>query len=160
MTQPTPQAIAAIRAWYRLDRAFAAASRDMRLAHGLTGEQVALCRIVAERESWSMSELRDRLTMHPATLGQALARLEGRGCVETRPDGTDGRRRLVTMTQRGRDVLARIPVVGPVRLRTVTADPVDLAALAAAFTRAVEVFGLSPWADDPATIDTSGKERT
>jgi DNA-binding MarR family transcriptional regulator len=130
----------------------------LRKTSGVTGEQVAICRIVAEREVWAMSELRDRLTMHPATLGQALARLEERGLIQTRPDDADGRRRQVVITQSGRDMLASLPLVGPVRLRTTDAHPDDLAAMAKGFTLAVELFGLRPWADDPSTIDMRDKK--
>jgi DNA-binding MarR family transcriptional regulator len=159
VASPPPQAIQAIRAWYRLDRAFTAAGQHLRRTTGATGEQVAICRIVAERDAWAMSELRARLTMHPATLGQAVARLEERGLVRTRPDESDGRRRQVSITQVGRDLLGAIPLVGPVRLRATEASLEDLAAMTRGFTLAIELFGLQPWADDPATIQTKEKER-
>ncbi|MDR1294890.1 MAG: winged helix DNA-binding protein [Bifidobacteriaceae bacterium] len=124
----------------------------------MTGEQVAICRIVAERDGWAMADLRERLTMHPATLGQALARLEERGLVEVTQDGSDGRRRRVAITQDGRTVLSEIPLIGPVRLRTTEAPPKDLAALARGFTLAIELFGLQPWADGPSTIQTKEKK--
>nr|WP_243863973.1 MarR family transcriptional regulator [Brooklawnia cerclae] len=125
----------------------------MRREHGVTGEQVGIARIVGERESWPMSQLRARLSMHPATLGQVLARLEERGLVRTSPDGDDGRRRNVALTARGRDLLAAIPLVGPVRLRTAHADPAELEALTRGFELAVELFGLARFADDPDFID-------
>jgi DNA-binding MarR family transcriptional regulator len=141
-----------------LDRAFAAAGQQLRKARGITGEQVAICRIVAERDAWAMAELRERLTMHPATLGQALARLEDRDLVEITQDEADGRRRRVAITRHGRTVLGKIPLIGPVRLRTTQASPEDLAAIAKGFTLAIELFGLQPWADNPSTIQTKEKK--
>jgi DNA-binding MarR family transcriptional regulator len=152
-----PSAINAIRAWYRLDRAFAGANRWLRSEHDITGEQVGIARIIGERESWPMAQLRERLSMHPATLGQVLARLGERGIVQTNPDGADGRRRVVALTAEGRDLLSVIPMVGPVRLRTAAVDPDYLDMLTTAFNRAVELFGLEEWADDSALIDTKEK---
>lgn len=157
MTVPTPQAIVAIRAWYRLDRAFASVNRWLQHTYHVTGEQIGIARIVAEHDVWSLAELRDRLSMHPATLGQSLARLEARGFVQIDHDQADKRRRLIRLTSAGRDLLAALPVVGPVRLRTATADPAELDALAAAFNQAVDLFGLQLWADDPNLIDTKEK---
>ncbi|MCL2483303.1 MAG: winged helix DNA-binding protein [Propionibacteriaceae bacterium] len=158
MNGPDPHAVAAIRAWYRLDRAFAGVNRWLWQTYCVTGTQVAIARIVAERDTWVLADLRQRLTMHPATLGQALNRLEARGFMRITVDPSDGRRRLVALTDQGRILIADIPLVGPVRLRTTGADLDDLDALADAFNRAVELFGVLPWADDPDVIDT--KEKT
>jgi DNA-binding MarR family transcriptional regulator len=146
---PSPAALTAIRAWYRLDRAFAAVNREWWREHQVTGDQVAIARIVAERDSWPLAELRERLSMHPATLGQILARLEIRGLAAMAVDEADKRRRAVAITPAGRDLLRKLPLIGPVRLRTTSADRAELATLAAAFDRAVELFGLKPWADHP-----------
>ncbi|MFG1625143.1 MarR family transcriptional regulator [Kribbella sp. NPDC049227] len=126
--------------------ALGAFGRDVRREYGLTGEQLAMLRIVGEQESWRMEELRGRLVMHPATLGQAVDRLAGRGLVLVEPDPSDGRRRNVAATDAGRELLAGIPLAGPVRLRAVDADPDRLARLADAFDDAVELFGLEKWA--------------
>jgi len=155
---PDPRAIAAIRAWYRLDRAFASVNRWLERTHKVSGEQLAIARILAEQPAWPVSVLRDRLSMHPATLGQSLARLETRGFVQTSVDPADGRRRVVALTDAGRALVDAIPLVGPVRLRTANAAPDTLDQLTAAFDRAVDLFGLQPWADDPHTIDTGRKQ--
>jgi len=152
---PTPEALAAIRAWYRFDRAIASFNRQLRSQYGLTGEQLSIARILGESDCWSLSELRQRLTMHPATLGQALARLQAHGLVDIWPDQADGRRRMVRLTDQGREVIGTVPLVGPVRLRTMPADPDQLALLTQAFTLAVDIFGFAPYAGDPRVIDTS-----
>lgn len=150
---PSAAAVAAIRAWYRLDRAFAAVNREWLRTENVTGDQVAIARIVGEREAWPLAELRARLSMHPATLGQTLARLAGRGLVDLTTDPDDRRRRHVALTAEGRALLDRLPLVGPVRLRSVPASDDELAALAAAFDRALALFGLEPWADDDPRVD-------
>lgn len=144
-----PEALAAIRAWYRLDRAFEAVNRSWRASHGVTGEQVAVLRIVAERDPWPYAELRSRLSMHPATLGQLLARLEEKALVSIAAAPDDARRRHVTVAPAGTRLLAELPLVGPVRLRTVDADPAALRRLTEAFDEAVELFGLTAFAPDP-----------
>lgn len=159
MAGPTEAAVRAIRAWYRLERAFAAVNRQWWQEHRVTGDQVAIARIVAERDSWPLAELRERLSMHPATLGQILSRLEGRGLVTVAKDDHDKRRRAVAITRTGRDLLRKLPLVGPVRLRTTPAKPAQLAALADAFDRALDFFGLRPWADnaEDGGFDQSGQ---
>lgn len=140
--------MSAIRAWYRFERAFEAAGRHLRETTGLTGEQVAMCRIVAERDEWSLGDLRARLSMHPATLGQALARLADRGLITVDNDPTDRRRRRVAVTEAGATALETAPLIGPVRLRQAVASAEELRAVRSGFDLAVELFGLQPWADD------------
>jgi DNA-binding MarR family transcriptional regulator len=146
MSMPTPEAVHAIRAWYRLQRAAGALSAHIRREVGLTGEQLALLRIVGERETWPLAELRARLTMHPATLGQALGRLSDRGLVALGADPNDGRRRTLEMLDAGRALLARAPQAGPGMLRSRPADPARLTRVAEAFDDAIELFGLEEWA--------------
>ncbi len=141
----TDAGIRAIRAWYRLQRAMTRFGQDVQRRHGITGEQLATLRIVGEQEQWQLAELRGRLTMHPATLGQSIDRLATRELVTTDCDPRDRRRRIVAVTAAGRALLAGIPLVGPVRLRTQDADPDRLARLATAFDEAVDLFGLEEW---------------
>jgi hypothetical protein len=72
----TPDAVAAVRAWTRLDQAMAAFDRDLRARHGVTGRQLAVLRLVDEwGPGLTLADLRGRLVMHPATLGQLVDRL-------------------------------------------------------------------------------------
>jgi DNA-binding MarR family transcriptional regulator len=146
VSEPNADALRAIRAWYRLQRATAALSAQIRRELGLTGEQLALLRIVAERECWPLAELRARLTIHPATLGQAIGRLDDRGLLALGVDASDRRRRTVALLDAGRSVLARAPQAGPGMLRSRPADPARLRRIAEAFDDAVELFGLEEWA--------------
>jgi DNA-binding MarR family transcriptional regulator len=140
------EAIAAIRSWYRLQRATVSYGRELQLRHGVTGEQLAILRIVAEQVRWALAELRSRLVMHPATLGQILDRLAKQGLVHLDSDRDDRRRRVVVITARGRSLLSNAPLAGPVRLRTVPAPAADLIRLTKAFEDAVTLFGLEEWA--------------
>jgi MarR family transcriptional regulator, temperature-dependent positive regulator of motility len=139
-----PAGLAAIRAWWRLDQAMAAFNRDLRERYGVTGVQLAMLRIVAERPV-TLAELRAGLVMHPATLGQLIDRLVRQGLVESRASPGDRRKRVVELTGRGRAVVAEAPLAGPVRLRQPAAEPERLRRLAAAFDDAVELFGLKEW---------------
>jgi DNA-binding MarR family transcriptional regulator len=139
-----PVGVDAILAWWRLDQAIVAFNRDLRERHGVTGAQLAMLRIVAERPV-TLAELRAGLAMHPATLGQLIDRLARRGLVERRASPRDRRRRLVELTPLGRRLLAEAPLAGPVRLRLRPADPDRLRRLADAFDDAIDLFGLKEW---------------
>jgi MarR family transcriptional regulator, temperature-dependent positive regulator of motility len=147
-----PDALAAIHAWTRLDAAIGAFNRRLEREHGVTGAQLAILRIVRE---WGRSEpvsraaggvalsaLRERLVMHPATLGQLLDRLAARGLVDVSPDPGDRRRRLVRLTAEGERTVRAAPLAGPVRLRYQPADPTTLRRLAQALDDAIVLFGL------------------
>jgi DNA-binding MarR family transcriptional regulator len=142
------EAIAAIRAWTRLDQAIAAFNRALEREHGVTGAQLAVVRLLRE---WAgdgtlpLSDMRARLVMHPATLGQLLDRLAVRRLVSIEPDPADRRRRLVGLTAAGRRLVDRAPLAGPVRLRYVRADARRLRRLAAALDDAVTLFGLEEY---------------
>jgi DNA-binding MarR family transcriptional regulator len=145
IAEPAALQLAAIRAWWRLDQAFARFNRHLQERHGVTGAQLAMLRIVAERPVM-LSELKSRLRMHPATLGQLLDRLARQGLVDRRASVDDRRRRVVEPTARGRRLLAEAPLAGPVRLRTLAAEPERLRRLAETFDDAIELFGLKEWA--------------
>ena len=140
------EALAAIRAWTRLDQAIAGFNRALERDHGVTGAQLAILRIVREfterADGVALAALRERLVMHPATLGQLLDRLAERGLVTVTADPRDRRRRMVALSADGRRLTDAAPLAGPVRLRHVDADPERLARLAAALEDAIVLFGL------------------
>src|SRR6185437_4261999 len=126
------QALSAIVAWVRLDRAFEAFNLELKRRFGLTGLQLAILRILAERPALPLAALRKTLVMHPATLGQAVDELKAKGLCLVQRDARDRRARLVALTPEGEALLARAPVAGPVRLRQVNAPPARLDRLAVA----------------------------
>jgi MarR family transcriptional regulator, temperature-dependent positive regulator of motility len=141
---PLNAQLPAIRAWLRLDQAFSAFNSHLRERHGVTGAQLAMLRIVAERPV-TLADLRASLAMHPATLGQLIDRLARQGLVERRPSTADRRKRMVEPTDAGRRLLVEAPLAGPIRLRHVAVDPDRIQRLAAAFEDAIELFGLKEW---------------
>ncbi|HVZ37615.1 MAG TPA: MarR family winged helix-turn-helix transcriptional regulator [Polyangiaceae bacterium] len=139
----------AVRAWVRLDAAFQGFNRALQTEHGLSGTQLAILRILAESSSITLGSLRQQLTMHPATLGQAVEALARRRLCAVSPSSVDGRARVVKLTASGRTLLRRAPLAGPVRLRAIEVEPGRAERLAEAFDDAIEIFGLAPWAPAP-----------
>jgi DNA-binding MarR family transcriptional regulator len=68
--------------------------------------------------------------------------------VTVRTDPNDKRARVVSLTDKGRTLLADAPLAGPVRLREAEHDVARLDRLKLALEDAVELFGLAGW--DPA----------
>jgi DNA-binding MarR family transcriptional regulator len=146
MDQPAAEAVHAIRSWLRLDIAFAQFNRYLQRTYGVTGAQLAMLRLIHEADPAPLATLRTQLAIHPATLGQLVARLEKLRLVRLSPAPQDRRSRLVSVTGEGRQLLARAPLAGPIRLRAVAGDEAHLRALAQAFEDAVRDFGLEEWA--------------
>jgi DNA-binding MarR family transcriptional regulator len=140
------QALSAIVAWIRLEQATESFNLALRRRFGITGLQLAILRILAERPSLPLAALRKTLVMHPATLGQAVDELRDRGLCSVWRNPEDRRARLVALTAEGQAILAAAPLAGPVRLRQVAAEPARLERLAAALEDAIELFGLGDWA--------------
>lgn len=143
------QALSAIVAWVRLDRAIENFNLMLRREFGLTGLQLAILRILAERPSLPLAALRKTLVMHPATLGQAVDELKAKGLCTVGRNPADRRARVVALAPAGEALLARAPLAGAVRLRQVMAEPVRLERLAAALEDAIDLFGLGTWAPNP-----------
>ena len=87
---------------------------------GLTERDSSLLAHVDESGT-SPAVLARHLGVAPSTLSAALARLEGRGLLSIDADGSDGRRRRVTLTPAGRDAIASHSVLDPDRLSTMMA---------------------------------------
>lgn len=137
--------IRAARAWMRLNDALDGFNKHLRAEFGVTGRQLAIMRIIAEGET-TLLRLRQRLVMHPATLGQLVDRLAKLRLVAVDVAPEDRRSRRLRLTDQGQAVIHDAPVAGPVRLRD--ADESTRAdRLADAFEDAIDLFGLSQWAD-------------
>ena len=137
------QALSAIVAWVRLDAAIQNFNQALRKEFGITGLQLAVLRILGERPALPLAALRKSLVMHPATLGQSIDELRVMGLCTVERDARDKRARLVAITDKGRELMARAPVAGPVRLRAMEHDVMKLDRLKAAFEDAIEMFGLT-----------------
>ena len=137
------QALSAIVAWVRLDAAIQNFNQALRKEFGITGLQLAVLLILGERPALPLAALRKSLVMHPATLGQSIDELRVMGLCTVERDARDKRARLVAITDKGRELMARAPVAGPVRLRAMEHDVMKLDRLKAAFEDAIEMFGLT-----------------
>ena len=141
------QALSAIVAWVRLDRAVELFNAELKQRHGITGLQLAVLRILGERPQLPLAALRKALVMHPATLGQAIDGLRRKGLCQVRRNPADKRARDIAITPEGEAVVAAAPLAGPVRLREVNHDAARLDRLAAALEDAIDLFGLGPWVE-------------
>jgi DNA-binding MarR family transcriptional regulator len=75
--------------------------------HKLTGGQARMLALVTD-EPMPMSQLAGRLKCEPSNITGLVDRMEKRGLVSREPDARDRRIKLVTPTESGRDVAARI----------------------------------------------------
>lgn len=137
------QALSAIVAWVRLEAAIQAFNLSLRRDFGITGLQLAVLRILGERPALPLAALRKSLVMHPATLGQSIDELRVMELVSVSRDARDKRARIVALTDKGRDLMSRAPVAGPLRLRETENDPARLDRLKLAFEDAIDLFGLA-----------------
>jgi DNA-binding MarR family transcriptional regulator len=137
------QALSAIVAWVRLDGAIQNFNQALRRHFGITGLQLGVLHILAERPQLPLAALRKSLVMHPATLGQSIDELRTLELVSVTRDNRDKRARIVALTEKGRELMARAPLAGPIRLREIDHDPARLDALKSAFEDAIDLFGLA-----------------
>jgi DNA-binding MarR family transcriptional regulator len=137
------QALSAIVAWVRLDQAIQSFNQMLRKQFGITGLQLGVLRILGERPQLPLAALRKSLVMHPATLGQSIDELRAMELCTVTRDPRDKRARIIAITDKGRELMARAPLAGPVRLREIETEPARLDALKAAFEDAVDLFGLA-----------------
>src|SRR6201996_9029312 len=127
------QALSAIVAWVRLDAAMQKFNQMLRKDFGITGLQLAVLRILGERPALPLAALRKSLVMHPATLGKSIDELRTMGLADVTRDPRDKRARLVAITDKGKELMARAPVAGPVRLRAMDHEVAKLDRLRDAF---------------------------
>jgi DNA-binding MarR family transcriptional regulator len=118
----------------------------MRHAYGVTRQQLAMLRIVQEMQPVTIAELRARLVLHPATLGQLLDRLAEKRLLHVATDKSDRRRRVVSSTPKGRELVSEAPLAGPVRLRSIRTGGSRLNRIADSLEDAIDLFGVRRWA--------------
>lgn len=87
-----------------------ASSHSIVRATGLTGAQVFILGEIAAAERMAIRELADRALTDPSSASTMVARLVSRGLVVRRRDPADGRRRILSVTPKGRSLLRRAPI--------------------------------------------------
>ncbi|WP_438011434.1 MarR family transcriptional regulator [Sorangium sp. So ce321] len=89
---------------WAVDHGLQSTSKRMEAKMGVTGPQRLVIRIVGRYPGISAGQLAEIMQLHPSTLTGVLKRLQERGIIERRVDPNDGRRALLGLTARGREL--------------------------------------------------------
>lgn len=89
---------------WAVDHGLQSTSKRMEAKMGVTGPQRLVIRIVGRYPGISAGQLAEIMQLHPSTLTGVLKRLQQRGIIERRVDPKDGRRALLGLTARGREL--------------------------------------------------------
>jgi MarR family transcriptional regulator, organic hydroperoxide resistance regulator len=82
---------------------------DARLkASGVPVEQWRILKVLSDKNGSSMGDLADAVLMNHPTLTKIMDRMVSSALVYRRPDAEDGRRVLIYLSDRGRDLVAAL----------------------------------------------------
>jgi DNA-binding MarR family transcriptional regulator len=98
-----------LRILWGVDHALQRASKRMEQAHGVTGPQRLVVRVIGRFPGITSGELARLLELHPSTLTGILHRLEARTLIQRRVDTGDRRRALFALTDKGTSLDAALP---------------------------------------------------
>jgi DNA-binding MarR family transcriptional regulator len=103
-----PEVMAAVTSVFRVHQLLLARLNGLLVPHALTFARYEVLQLLAfsRRGSLPLSVVGDRLQVHPASVTNAVARLERDGLLERRPHPDDGRAVVAHLTERGRAVAA------------------------------------------------------
>ena len=73
--------------------------------HGITGRELAVLRVLADREPASQQQAAERLGVDRTTMVALLDGLEDKELVTRHPDAGDRRRNVVELTEQGQGIL-------------------------------------------------------
>ncbi len=91
-------------------------ARAVEQHHGISGAQLFVLHQLSAGEALSVGALAERTFTHQSSVSVVVTRLATRGLVRRRKGADDGRRTDVTLTARGRALLARAPEAAQARL--------------------------------------------
>lgn len=132
-----------------LARLLAQALRERIEPLGVVPGQFAQLLALYEQDGLTQAELCARVRIEQPTMANTLTRMQRDGLIDRVPDPADGRRALVTLTPRARDL--QDPLVAAARAVNTTAtcglDPAQTAAFLAALAGAID--NLDPTHDHP-----------
>lgn len=143
---PAPSTTDVLRAWARLDAAMTAYQNEVRRDLGITALQLSILQLLRGKPV-PLRDLRATLSVHKATLGQAVKELATQGLCRVTRSPDDARVRIVAGTSRGKAMVRTVPLAGPLVLLRGTRPPERVRRLRRALEDAVDLFGLDPWAD-------------
>jgi len=115
-----------MRLFWEVDHALQRTSKRMEATIGVTGPQRLVVRIIGRFPGIPSGHLARLLHVHPSTLTGIVKRLERRGLVRKRTDPRDGRRLLLSLSNKGRlfDVEAEGTIEAAIQ-RTLDRAPSD-----------------------------------
>ena len=144
----------------RVVRALSASARGASRS-GVSGAQRFVLRQIADAPGLSVGELVARTLSRQSTVSEVVGRLVERGLIERQPRAHDARQAGLTLTARGRRLMATSkPTVQEHLAAGLAALPADqLTSLAAGFDAWLSASGLT---ETPATMffEESGREAT
>ncbi len=85
-------------------------SREAERRNGLTAAQIFILELLRDHDGLSVNDLAARTYTHQSSVSVVVSRLTRRGLVRARRSPTDGRRRALSITPRGRTALRAAPV--------------------------------------------------
>ena len=91
-----------LRLLWAVDHGLQSASKMMERSLGVTGPQRLVLRLVGARPGISAGEVADVLHLDPSTLTGVLRRLVSQGRLKSAEDPRDRRRKILTLTARGK----------------------------------------------------------
>jgi DNA-binding MarR family transcriptional regulator len=91
----------------RIIRAVDLQSRRLVQSHGLTGPQALVLKEAGRGRSLTAGELATNVSLSQGTITDIVKRLEGRGLLVRERSSDDRRRIIITLTDRGRAIVAR-----------------------------------------------------
>jgi DNA-binding MarR family transcriptional regulator len=93
-----------MRSLWGVNHVLESTSRRMKARFGVTGPERMVLRLVGRYPGIAAGELARILHVHPSTLTALLKRLARRGLLMRKPDASDARRALFTLTTKGETV--------------------------------------------------------
>jgi DNA-binding MarR family transcriptional regulator len=145
----------------RIVQALRESSRAAETRVGMSGAQLFVLRVLADRPGLSLNELAERTRTHQSSVSTVVSRLVDEGLVERRTSAADRRRALLRVSSRGRQRLGRAPDAAQERLMDAVdaLPPSDRTALASLLERVVANMAL-PRRRPAMFFEEAGKDRT
>ncbi len=100
----------------RIVRALRVSAAEAERKAGLTSAQLFVLQQLAEGPARSLAELAERTLTDPSSVSAVVARLSARGIVKQERSDQDARKSEISLSRRGKALLARTPLPAQARL--------------------------------------------